>query len=136
MYTAADLPATNANQDDIDEDEDIDDEEEDEAEIDSGDETGRNASQTSMHDTLDMVGVEPSELIQLEMSDDIRVGSPNDGSNNLGSGFHLLAVSQHGNPSGGSDSYRAESTQRWAPTQDPLGSLQVQLPPSGKTLNW
>nr|KYP55566.1 Transcription factor TT8 [Cajanus cajan] len=32
------------------------------------------------------------ELMQLEMPEDIRVGSPNDGSNNLDSDFHLLAV--------------------------------------------
>ncbi|XP_027365439.1 basic helix-loop-helix protein A-like isoform X2 [Abrus precatorius] len=117
MYTVADPPPTHTiNQNDMDEDEE---EEEDEAESASEDETGGHiAGPATTPDTA----AEPSELMQLEMPEDIRVGSPNDGSNNLDSDFHLLAVSQTGNPSG-----QAESTRRWAPIQDPL---QVQLPVS------
>ncbi|KAK7393542.1 hypothetical protein VNO78_22100 [Psophocarpus tetragonolobus] len=109
MYTVADPPAAHLNQDDdMDEDEE-DQEEEEEEESASEDQTPTPA--------------EPSELMQLEMPEDIRVGSPNDGSNNLDSDFHLLAVSQGGNVAG-----QAESTRRWGPSQDPL---QTQLPASG-----
>ena len=118
----------------MDEDEE-DDDEEDEAESDSGDETGHN--NTHLASTMDASGIvttlaEPSELMQLEMSEDIRVGSPNDGSNNLDSNFHMLAVNEPDNPSGQADSYPIDPTQRWGPIQNPLGSLQVQLPGSGK----
>ncbi|XP_061358127.1 basic helix-loop-helix protein A [Gastrolobium bilobum] len=132
MYTVADPPAANPNQDDMDEDEEEEeeeeeeDDEEDEAESGSEDETGgRNACPTSTPDMMAATAAEPSELMQMEMPEDIRVGSPNDGSNNLDSDFHLLAVSQTGNPSG-----QAESTRRWGPIPDPLVSLQVQLPAS------
>lgn len=128
MYTMADPPSTNPNQDDMDEDEeDEEDEEDDEVESESEDETGgRYRRATSM-----AAIVEPSELMQIEMPDDIRVGSPNDGSNNLDSDFHLLVVSNQGNPSGHVDSYKTDSTQRWVPIEEPVGnSLQVQLPSS------
>ncbi|XP_057424194.1 basic helix-loop-helix protein A [Lotus japonicus] len=112
MYTMADPPAANnSNQDDMDEDEEEDD---DEDESGSEDETGR---------APEMAATEPSELMQMEMPEEIRVGSPNDGSNNLDSDFHMLAVSQPG-------SGQAESARRWGPIQDPLGSLQAQLPTS------
>ncbi|TKY52614.1 Basic helix-loop-helix protein A [Spatholobus suberectus] len=131
MYTVADPPAANPSQnDDMDEDEeeeDDDEEEEEEEEAEesgSEDETGgRVARRTPTPDAAGPAAAEPSELMQLEMSEDIRVGSPNDGSNNLDSDFHLLAVSQGGNNATG----QAESTRRWAPSQDPL---QVQLPAS------
>ncbi|XP_045833506.1 basic helix-loop-helix protein A-like [Trifolium pratense] len=126
MYTVADPPMTNPNQDDMDEDEEEeeeDDEEEDEVESGSDNEIGgRNRRATSMTPI-----VEPSELMQIEMPDDIRVGSPNDGSNNLDSDFHLLAVSNQGNPSGQVDSYKTMSTRRWGPIED---SVQVQPPSS------
>jgi hypothetical protein len=127
MYTVADPPTTNPNQDDMDEDEEEEgeDDEEDEVESGSDDEIGGcNRRATSMAPV-----VEPSELMQIEMPDDIRVGSPNDGSNNLDSDFHLLAVSNQGNPLGQVDSYKTVSTQRWGPIEDPL---QVQPPTSGK----
>ena len=130
MYTMQDPPSTNPNQDDMDEDEeDEEDEEDDEVESESGDETGgRNRRATSL-----TAIVEPSELMQIEMPDDIRIGSPNDGSNNLDSDFHLLVVSNQGNPLGHVDSYKTDSTQRWGPIEDPVGnSLQIQLPSSGK----
>ena len=78
---------------------------------------------------------EPSELIQLEMSEGIRLGSPDDGSNNLDSDFHMLAVTQPGSSvdhQRRADSYRAESARRWPMLPDPLsggGALQQPPPP-------
>ncbi|KAL7200669.1 hypothetical protein ACSBR1_032569 [Camellia fascicularis] len=72
--------------------------------------------------------------MQLEMSEDIRLGSPDDGSNNLDSEFQLLAASQAGNPADQhrrADSYRAESIRRWPVLQDPLSSSLQAPPPSG-----
>ncbi|KAI7983380.1 Basic helix-loop-helix protein A [Camellia lanceoleosa] len=77
---------------------------------------------------------EPSELMQLEMSEDIRLGPPDDGSNNLDLEFQLLAASQAGNPADHhrrADSYRAESIRRWLVLQDPLSSSLQAAPPSG-----
>ncbi|MED6210470.1 hypothetical protein PIB30_064376, partial [Stylosanthes scabra] len=141
IYTVADppLPPSNnlTNQDNMEEDEEDDDEDDDDEEeegapiLDSEYETRCN--NTHLTSTADASAgiVEPSELMQLEMSEDIRVGSsPNDGSNNLDSNFHLLAVTETNNPSGQVDSYRIDATQRWDSMQDPLGELQVQLPSS------
>lgn len=128
MYTVADPPAANPTLDDMDEeeeeeDEDDEEEEEEEAESGSDEETGRRmAGGTPVPDMEAATAAEPSELMQLEMPEDIRVGSPNDGSNNLDSDFHLLAVSQGGNAAA-----QAESTRRWGTSQD---ALQVQLPAS------
>lgn len=128
MYTVADPPPSmsNPNQDDMDEDEE-EDEEDDEVESGSEDETdqGHNQHATSITEVA-----EPSELMQIEMPDDIRIGSPNDGSNNLDSDFHLLAVSNQGNLSKQVDSYK---TERWGPIEEHADdSLQVQLSSSGK----
>ncbi|OMP05030.1 hypothetical protein COLO4_09107 [Corchorus olitorius] len=79
------------------------------------------------------VAAEPSELMQLEMSEDIRLGSPDDASNNLDSDFHMLTVSQTGNPAEQqrrADSFRAESSRRWQMVQDPM-SCSFQPPSSG-----
>lgn len=128
MYSAVDPPpATPAPDNHMDEDED--DEDDDEVDSDSEAETARNSRPTSTPDASGLAAAtaaEPSELMQLEMSEDIRVGSPDDGSNNLDSDFHLLAVSHRGIPSDHerrADSYRAESTRRW---DDP----GLQLPPA------
>nr|CEL26634.1 bHLH3 [Ribes rubrum] len=120
-----------------DEEED-DEEEEEEAESDSEAETARNNSRRRANaartTTAALALVEPSELMQLEMSEDIRLGSPDDASNNLDSDFHMLAVSQTGNPVDGqprADSYRAESTRRWPLiVQDPMSSGILQPPSS------
>ncbi|XP_019441839.1 PREDICTED: basic helix-loop-helix protein A-like isoform X1 [Lupinus angustifolius] len=106
MYTAADPTTTNIlKHDGINVDDD-----EDECETETEDERGYNT-----HQTLNAKMAEPSELMQVEMAEDIRIGSSNDGSNNLDSDFHFIAVTQTGYPSSISDS---------VPTQ---GSLQ---PPS------
>ncbi|KAI4301269.1 hypothetical protein L6164_034563 [Bauhinia variegata] len=130
---AASPTATNGNQDDMDEG---DEEEEEEADSDSEAEIVRNRRLA----TTDMVAAaaEPSELMQLEMSEDIRVGSPDDGSNNLDSDFNVLAVGQSQSQSldhqRRADSYRAESTRRWRSVQlqdpGPLLSSELQAPPS------
>ncbi|CAI8602961.1 unnamed protein product [Vicia faba] len=122
MYTMADPPpsTTNPNQDDMDEDEE-EDEEDDEVETGSEDETDQDHNQ---HANSIKEIVEPSELMQIEMPDDIRIGSPNDGSNNLDSDFHLLAVSNQGNPTQ-VDSYRIE---RWGLIEEHADDpLQIQL---------
>ncbi|KAG7970578.1 hypothetical protein I3843_07G091100 [Carya illinoinensis] len=118
-------------QEEEDDDDDDEDDEIDDGESDSEAETGRNnrpitsASNVlrGMATTTSAATAEPSELVQLEMSEDIRLGSPEDGSNNLDSDFHMLAVSQSVNPTNHNqrhaDSYRANSSTRriW-----PLGS--------------
>ncbi|VVA13981.1 PREDICTED: basic helix-loop-helix [Prunus dulcis] len=122
----------------IERDEEEEDQEEDEeAESDSEAETGRNGQPVAPGPNPPAVSApaaEPSELMQLEMSEDIRLGSPDDASNNLDSDFHLLAVSQSRvNPADQqrqADSYRAESTRRWPSVQEPLSS-GLQPPPEG-----
>nr|APP94123.1 bHLH2 [Litchi chinensis] len=143
MYAAVDPPA-NPNQGEDDEEEDEEEEEEEEEEedeeeereSDSEAETGRNRRQGAAQNPQAVAPAvaEPSELMQLEMSEDIRVGSPDDASNNLDSDFHLMAVSQGGNPGDHqqrrADSFRAESSRRWQMLQEPLSS-GLQPPPSG-----
>lgn len=129
MYASLD-PPVNANPEDEDDEEDDDEEEQ---ESDSEAETGRNSLQDAAQNPQVVVPpvAEPSELMQLEMSEDIRLGSPDDGSNNLDSDFHLLAVSQGGNPADQqrrADSFKAESSRRW-----PMIS-GLQPPLSGKKL--
>lgn len=129
MYTVADPPATGLTHLDMDEDE----EEEEDDDEDEDDEAESGSEDENQHMMPDIAAAEPSELMQIEMPEEIRIGSPNDGSNNLDSNFHLLAVSRQGNPSMQVDSYRSESTRRWGPIEDPVGnSLRVQLPSSGK----
>ncbi|CAL9023753.1 unnamed protein product [Prunus brigantina] len=131
-------PPLDAAQEDEEEDEEEEDQEEDEeAESDSEAETGRNGQPVPPGPNPPAVSApaaEPSELMQLEMSEDIRLGSPDDASNNLDSDFHLLAVSQSRvNPADQqrqADSYRAESTRRWPSVQEPLSS-GLQPPPQG-----
>lgn len=124
MYTVVDPLAANPNlNDDMDEDiEEEEEEEEEDEEPESGSEDKAGYGIARQTPTPAMAA-EPSELIQLEMPEDIRLGSPNDGSNNLDSDFHLLAVSQGVNTAG-----QAESTRRWGLSQNPM---QVQLPTSG-----
>ncbi|KAL6968340.1 Transcription factor bhlh42 [Sarracenia purpurea var. burkii] len=149
IYIPVDPPA-NANQ--IDEEEEVDEEEEEEeeeeedeeAESDSEANTGRNsrlsgaqnprARSHSQGVDVAHAAAEPSELMQLEMSEDIRLGSPDDGSNNLDSDFQLIAATQPGNPADHqrrADSYRAESTRRWPLLQDPISS-SIPPPSSGE----
>ncbi|KAK2999032.1 hypothetical protein RJ639_023087 [Escallonia herrerae] len=128
MYAraAAVEPPANANQMDEEEEEE---EEEEEADSDSEAETDHNSRLAGVQpNPLGLATTaEPSELMQLDMSEDIRLGSPDDGSNNLDTDFHLLAVSQAvNNPSSGAESCRAESTRRWPLLADPLSNITVQ----------
>lgn len=111
-------PPIPTNQIDEEEEGEEDDEEEDEEE---------NADHSDSEAEAENRGIggraEPIELMQVDMSEDIRLGSPDDGSNHLDSDFHLLAVSQIANPVNPqqrADSYRAELSHRWPILHDPL----------------
>ncbi|GAB4829588.1 Transcription factor bhlh42 [Ancistrocladus abbreviatus] len=125
IYTPAD-PTNNTNQEDEEEedgDDDDDDDDDDEAESDSEAETGRNGhpmtTQNPQNEALVLAhttAAEPIELMQLDMSEDIRLGSPDDASNNLESDIQMIDVSQ---PRGSHHQQRAETTRRWPVMQDP-----------------
>lgn len=128
MYAAAD-PPEEANQDD--EDDEVDEDEEEHESDDSEAETGRNTPSVPNQVQNVVASVEPSELMQLEMSEDIRLGSPDDGSNNLESDFHLIGSGNR------ADSFRVESARRWTMMQDPLeGSLQPAFAGKELVLVW
>lgn len=140
MYAALDPPLLNPGnqEEEVEEEEDDDDDDDEDNESDSEAETGRKEADASQN--LQAVGsavAEPSELMQLDMSEDIRLGSPDDGSNNLDSDFHLLVVSQGGNPDDHQrriDSVRAESSRMWPMMQDdqPLSGTGLNPHSSGK----
>ncbi|KAI3668216.1 hypothetical protein L6452_43293 [Arctium lappa] len=102
-------------EDDVENDDEDDEEDEEEEEENGSDfeaETGHlSGIQEGGHDHEDKNGLaaimEANEVLQVDMSEDIRFGSPNDGSSNFESGFHLLPRSQ-------ADSCRAESPPRWS----------------------
>ncbi|KAJ6681367.1 hypothetical protein OIU74_019782 [Salix koriyanagi] len=71
--------------------------------------------------------------MQLEMSEDIRLGSPDDGSNNLDSDFPVTGPDNLVDHQNRADSYRAESARRWTLLQDnPFNSGNPQPSASGK----
>ncbi|KAM7527176.1 hypothetical protein LguiB_030586 [Lonicera macranthoides] len=118
-------PPIPTNQIDKEEEEEVDDDEEDEEEDDEDDADHSDSEAETETENRGGIGrsAEPSELMQVDMSEDIRLGSPDDGSNHLDSDFHLLAVSQIGNPVNPqqrADSYGAELTHRWPILHDPL----------------
>lgn len=127
--------------DDDDDDEEEDEEEEEEPELDSEAETGRESPVNVAQNPLQLHGLvtdgtvmgqaaaEPSELMQLEMSEDIRFGSPDDGSNNLDSELQVLAGVGTVDHYQHAESYRAESARPWPMLQYELSS---DLPHSGK----
>ncbi|GMN48779.1 hypothetical protein TIFTF001_017935 [Ficus carica] len=136
VYAASDGTTADANQE-VDEEEDQEDDD-DEAESDSEAEMEHNGQPVSAQNTAveAMEMAEPSELMQLEMSEDIRLGSPEDASNNLDSEFHLLAVSQPMSsgelPRQPNSSCRDESTRPWPHQPDPSCS-GLPLLPSGSS---
>lgn len=139
MYTTAAVnPPAAAQQAADDEEDEEDEEEEEEAESDSEAEMDQVAGrQPGGQNTQGVVGTaEQSELMQLEMSEDIRLGSPDDGSNNLDSDFHMLTVNNQAGKINLADhqrrinEFRAESSRRWQVMQDPMRST-LQTPPSG-----
>lgn len=127
--------------DDDDDDEEEDEEEEEEPELDSEAETGRESPVNVAQNPLQLHGqvtdgtvlgqaaAEPSELMQLEMSEDIRFGSPDDGSNNLDSELQVLAGVGTVDHYQHAESYRAESARPWPMLPYELSS---DLPHSGK----
>lgn len=131
MYQVPDVPVNTNNPEEDEEEEDED------VESDSEIVTDRNNSQITPATNTQGIGAaaaEPSELMQLEMSEDIRLGSPDDGSNNMDSDLHMLGVGQSSNPTNQrrqADSYRAESTRRWplSRLESLLGSGIQQKPP-------
>ncbi|CAM8897099.1 unnamed protein product [Rhodiola kirilowii] len=75
-----------------------------------------------------------AELMHIDMSEqDIRVGSPEDASNNPEPEFNVLAGNRARNDKVGhfaTESYNIESTRRWALMQDQVRSSGVQIQPS------
>lgn len=129
---AQQAPGNEEEEEDEEEEEEEDEEEEEEAESDSEAETGARNPQGAA------AAAEQSELMQLEMSEDIRLGSPDDGSNNLDSDFHMLTV----NNQAGLDpadhqrrvaEFRAESSRRWQMMQETPRNA-IQSPPTGSQL--
>lgn len=111
----ADQDGRTAGEDEEDEDEEEeeendDDDDEEEAELDSD-----SIAIQSGAGAANPIAAEASELMQLDMSEAIRLGSPDDGSNNMDSDFHLVGVSQAGNTA---DSFKAETAIGWANFQD------------------
>ncbi|KAK8521816.1 hypothetical protein V6N12_066399 [Hibiscus sabdariffa] len=122
LCSEADPPINAAQEDDdnVDDDDDEEDNDEDEEPDSYSAETGRNSLQVPTHNIQAVaagMADEPSELMQLEMSEDIKLGSPDDASDNLDSDFHMLAVSQSGNPA--DQQRRDESNLRWQMLQEP-----------------
>ncbi|KAF9686972.1 hypothetical protein SADUNF_Sadunf02G0045600 [Salix dunnii] len=132
FYVAADPPA-NADQMDEDDEEEEDDDDEEEQESDSEAETSRDAllGQCQAQNPLQMAVAEPSELMQLEMSEGIRLGSPDDGSNNLGLDFPLICPDSLIDHQSRADSFRAESARRWTMLQENPFSSGLQPSASG-----
>ncbi|XP_011032731.1 PREDICTED: basic helix-loop-helix protein A isoform X2 [Populus euphratica] len=126
FYVAAE-PSANAEQ--IDEDDEEDDEEE-EHDSDSEAETSRDDPRQAQS-PHQVAAAEPSELMQLEMSEDIRLGSPDDGSNNLDSDFPLTGPDNLMDHRSRADSYKAESARRWTMLQDNPFSGNLQPSASG-----
>ncbi|KAJ6337119.1 hypothetical protein OIU76_006900 [Salix suchowensis] len=140
FYVAADPPA-NADRMDEDEEEEEEDEDDDEEEqeqeqeqeSDSEAETSRDAllGPCQAQIPLQMAIAEPSELMQLEMSEGIRLGSPDDGSNNLGLDFPLICQDSLMDHHSRADSFRAESARRWTMLQENPFSSSLQPSASG-----
>lgn len=99
--------------------------EKDESESDSDEETNRVNSLPRGHciETCSRA-TEAPELMQLDMHDNTRLGSPDGGSNNLDSNFHLLTMGQPRRSAENpfpEDVAGAESVQHW-PTKEPGSS--------------
>lgn len=106
--------AANPNLDGNDDDDDEEEEEEEDEEGPESDyaETDRNGRR------MVRVAAEPSELMmQLEMSEDMRLGSPDDASNNLDTDIHMVGVSQ-AEEQRRAESFKAELSRRWEMVQE------------------
>ncbi|NP_001312452.1 basic helix-loop-helix protein A-like [Nicotiana tabacum] len=109
------------------EDEEEEEEEDDEAELDSD----SIAIQSEVGGAANPIAAEASELMQLDMSEAIRLGSPDDGSNNMDSDFHLVGAGNTADYQRQPDSFKAETAISWAHFQDlqhlPGGSSYEEL---------
>nr|QTO65813.1 transparent testa 8 [Aristolochia praevenosa] len=141
MFTALDLPTGEADQGNQQEEEDDEeDEEEEENESDSEAETGKD----NLGNPIQLWGqishdlppgqpvAEPSELMQMEMSEDIRLGSPDEYSNTLDAEIQLLDPSDSGklaDPQQLVDSFGVDPDGGWPLLQEELsGGLSGGLP--------
>ncbi|CAN4093419.1 unnamed protein product [Withania somnifera] len=121
FYSGNTLPSASigmADQDDRITQEDEEDEEEEEEEENHDDEAELDSDSIAIQSGVGVanpVAAEASELMQLDMSEVIRLGSPDDGSNNMDSDFHLVGVSQAENTA---NSFKAETAISWANFQD------------------
>ncbi|KAK8702148.1 hypothetical protein V6N13_020516 [Hibiscus sabdariffa] len=101
--------------------EDDNEEEENDDVYDDGEEPELDSSEADRNKNIQTVAAaaaKPSEMMQLEMSEDIRLGTPDNASNNLETVFHMLAVSQSGNQQA-EQQRRADS---WGMLQEPTNS--------------
>ncbi|XAR61213.1 hypothetical protein NMG60_11034852 [Bertholletia excelsa] len=136
VYAQEDTPAY-ASQIDGEEEDDDDDEEEGDSDLEA--DTEPNAQALVQDAGVAHAATEPNELMQLDMSEDIRLGSPDDGSNHLDSDFQLLAVASEENLANHqhlAESCRAESTPSWPllQGQDPLSGCLQPPTPGGSAL--
>ncbi|XP_019256877.1 PREDICTED: truncated basic helix-loop-helix protein A isoform X2 [Nicotiana attenuata] len=93
-----------------DEEEEDEEEEDDEAELDS--------DSIAIQSAANPIAVEASELMQLDMSEAIQLGSPDDGSDNMDSDFHLVGAGNTADYQRQADSFKAETAISWAHFQD------------------
>ncbi|KAI3439436.1 BHLH domain-containing protein [Psidium guajava] len=131
IYAPADPPAEANQGDEEEEDEDEDGEEgESDSEAETGRQGGAGVAIVAAQNPPGEGPVNNAEPSEFEMSEDIRLGSPDDGSNNLDSDFPMLTInSTAADHQRHVDLFRAESTRRWQMMQDPVRS-GLQTPPS------
>ncbi|KAL0419913.1 UNVERIFIED_CONTAM: Transcription factor [Sesamum radiatum] len=116
---------------DRDDDENDENDSTDDQDSDSDAETGRVDTLTLPAQPPNVITTadQPSELMELDMSEDIRLGSPDDGSNNLDPDFHLHdanppQTSSEERPRRGDLLGRPEAMHRWLRQKEPIASLQ------------
>ncbi|KAL5982559.1 hypothetical protein ACLOJK_016632 [Asimina triloba] len=148
LFSIADPPTkqveTNHEEDDDDDDDD------DEVDSDSEGETGKeilmNAGMNNLHlhgqiphvMSTTQIADEPSELMQLEMSEDIQIGSPDDCSDNVDPELHMVDASHIGAQADQlhhTDSYRGESARAWPLIQDDFNILPTSGSPQLQELS-
>lgn len=139
MSSAVDPQVKEAEATHDEEDDDGEDEEEEEDELDSEAETERDSltngapNPSHLHvpvthgAVMAQAAAEPSELMQLDMSEDIRIGSPENCSNNVESELQQRPVDHQRH----TESYQSESAQPWTLLQYEFGADPL---PSGNNL--
>nr|QTO65805.1 transparent testa 8 [Aristolochia arborea] len=138
MFTSLDLPAGEADQVNQEEEEDEGDEDEEEIDSDSEAEPRKyNLVNPSHDDPIQLWGqishdlppsqhvAEASELMLMDMSEEIRLGSPEEFSNNLDTEIQILDASNSGgraDPQSLINSYRVDSDRDWRLLQEQTSS--------------